>query len=208
MSSRNITGLMIALLMLALLSSCGIPKPFRTVFYPDAGVKLEVASDWLMTIKSADKSAFKSRLEFQPDYVFPPISAEKGDPTEEYTTPIPNWRFIGVKGEFDPEMDPMREPYPQPEGLYYVPGFKGDLQYQQVKDLPWPGAEGTKATVRLYEVTHGLESLGTADIWNAYTVTFNHDGNALEFNFQIPSTIDPNEWIDDFWVSIKRLELS
>ena len=208
MSRRIFHGILTLLLIPILLSSCGGPKTFQTISMPEVGMTIEVASDWLMTVKSEDKSAYKSRLEFQPDYAMPPVTAAKGDPTQEYANPIPNWRFIGIKGEFDPEMNPLRDPYPVPEGLYFVQSLKGELEYEKVEDLPWPGAEGVKATVRLYEITHGLESLGTADLWNAYTVTFNHKGNAMEFNFQIPSGAGADNWIDAFWSSIVKMELS
>jgi len=187
--------------------SCGGKGTFQSKSFPDVGVTIEVAGDWQMAVKGADKSAFKLKLEGQPDYVFPPVTAAKGDPTQDYVNPIPNWRFIGVKGEFDPKMNPMTSGYPKPDGLYFVGNTKGELQDERVRELPWPGAEGVQATVRLYEITHGVESLGTADLWHAYTVTFNHKGNALEFNFQIPSQADTKIWIDEFWKSIIKLEL-
>ena len=190
-----------------LIASCGGKKTFQSKSFPDVGVTIEAAADWQMAIKGADQSAFRLKLQGQPDYVFPPVSAAKGNPLEDLVNPIPNWRFIGVKGEFDPEMNPMTGSYPRPEGLYFVGNQKGELQDERVRELPWPGAEGVQATVRLYEITHGVESLGTADLWHAYTVTFNHNGNALEFNFQVPSQADTDGWIDGFWKSITKLEL-
>ena len=201
-------SLLLLTIVVAAPGCSGGQKVFTEKAYPDLGLVIVVNDNWGMTVRGSDNSAFKHRLAGQPEYIFPPITAAKGDPTPADISRIPNWRFIGLKGEFDPEMSAMSADYPQPEGLYFVEPIKGELVEEDVRELPWPGAAGVNATVRLYEETHGLEALATADIWHAYTVTFNHDGNAYEFNLRIPSEANRLDWTDGFWQSIINLELS
>jgi hypothetical protein len=198
------------LLMTATIAtSCdGGQKTFTDIALPDVGIGIKVAEGWLMAVKRSDKSAFEHRLSHQPEYVFAPVTAAKGDPLTGDIYHIPNWRFIGLKGEFDPEMSAFSPDYPKPDGLYFVKPLKGELVEQYTQELPWTGAQDVKAVVRLYEETHGSQATGTSDLWHAYTVTFNHKGNAMEFNFRIPSDVDKQNAIDDFWKSIVDLELS
>ena len=187
--------------------SCGGggPKNFQEISLPDVGVSIKVGSECWMTVWPSDKSAFKSRLSHHPEYVFAPITCAKGIPDAETISRIPNWRFVGLKGEFDPTMSPFSPDYPKPDGLYFVNSMKGELINEYKRELPWPGAEGVEATVREYEETHGAG--GFSDLWFAYTVTFNHNGNAMEFNMRIPSGPDPDDWHDLLWSSITELKL-
>ncbi len=187
----------------ALISSCGGPKTFSEITL-DTGVTITVADGWLMTVHSSDKSAFEHRLSGQPEYIFAPITCAQGDPTATDLSNIRNWRFIGVKGEFDPKMNPMTSEYPVPEGLYFVGPMKGELVDEYNEKLRWPGAEGIEAVFRLYEETHGTGAF--SDLWHAYTVTFNYGGNAYEFNLRIPSEVDRQKTIEEFNKSILKLE--
>jgi hypothetical protein len=202
--------LILFLLLAALLVtiSCGgekRPDNFKELTMPDVGVTIKVDPEWTMTVWPADWSAYKSKLDFQPDYIFAPITCAKGTLDPETITRIPNWRFVGLKGKFDPNMNPISSSYPQPEGLYFVEATKGDFLHEYKRELPWPGAEGVEATVREYEETHGAG--GLSDLWHAFTVTFNHNGNAMEFNMRIPSEADPYEWHEFLWSSITELKL-
>jgi hypothetical protein len=187
----------------ALISSCGGARTFTEITL-DTGVTIGVEDGWLMTIRSSDKSAFEHRLSGQPEYVFAPITCAQGDPTATDLSNIRNWRFIGLKGEFDPKMNPMTSEYPVPEGLYFVGPLKGELVDEYSKKLDWTGAEEVDAVFRLYEETHGTGAF--TDLWHAYTVTFNYDGNAYEFNMRIPSEVDTQKSIYDFSISITKLE--
>ena len=191
-----------------MISSCGVkpaPKNVKEILIPDVGVTIKVGPEWTMTVFSGDERAFNKRLSHMPEYIFWPITCAKGTPNPDTLSRTPNWRFIGLTGEFDPDMSCFSPDYPKPDGLYFVGSIKGELEYQYKKVLPWPGAKGIEAVVREYEETHGAG--GVSDIWHAYTVTFNYNGSAMEFNMRIPSDADTSQWQDYLWESITDLIL-
>jgi hypothetical protein len=116
-----------------------------------------------------------------------------------------NWRFKGVTGTFDPNVNPLSSQYPVPPGLWSLDPLKLDLIEEREQPLPWPGLTGVTANTRIYENTHGTGA--TSAIWHTYTVIFNRGGNAYEFVMTIPDTFDFRDWIDKFWTSIEDITI-
>ncbi len=199
------------LAILPLLISCtggGPPGPAQEISFPDQGVTLRLADGWQAEVIGPDWSLWQRVQKGRADdpWVMPPITAT------DIATGAPgpgdrlmNWRLKGVRGNFDPSVNPLTSAYPSPPGLWILDPQKLDLLETRTRTLEWPGVAGTQATTRLYENTHGAG--GTSAIWHTYTVTFNVGPNAYEFVMSLPDYVDHRDWIDRFWASIEDLSI-
>ena len=210
--SRQKPGLLILLLgLLPLILSCGgggRPKPGREIDMPRFGVKLILSEGWEAEVEGSDWTMWRrvQRGTGEEPWVIPPLTATNvGAGALSAEERVMVWRFKGVKGTFDPNIDPLTGRYPVPPGLWSLDAQKLDLLETTTRALPWPGLQGVEATCRLYENTHGAGA--TSSIWHTYTIIFNVAPNAYEFVLSIPDTADYREWMGNFWNSIQDLSI-
>ena len=173
------------------------------------GVHLKLADGWTGEVAGSDWTMWHrvQRGTGEEPWVIPPITVTntgKG-PSGTADERTKNWRFKGVKGAFDPKVDPLTSSYPVPPGLWSLDPLKLELQESTLKALPWKEVSDIQATVRLYENTHGTGE--TSALWHTYTVTFNAGPNAYEFVMSIPDNAVTQDWIDSFWASIEDFSL-
>lgn len=197
--------------VLLLLVSCGgsgPPKPGRVIDMPNLGVRLALSEGWEAEVTRSDWTMWRRvrRGTGEEPWVVPPLTVTNvGAGPMGARERVMTWRFKGVKGTFDPNVNPLTSQYPVPPGLWSLDPQKLDLLETTTKPLPWPGLESVEATCRLYENTHGAGA--TSSIWHTYTVVFNAGPNAYEFVLSIPDNADYREWIDELWASIEDLSL-
>ena len=189
--------LILALVMPVLSCMESPPHPGQEMTLKEHAVHLKLADGWSAEIPSEDWTMWtrvkKGRGE-EP-WVIAPITATQD------AAPHIQWRFKGVSGKFDPQVNPLTSSYPVPKGLWSLDPQKLDLLETETKTLPWGSMSDIQATCRLYENTHGADA--TATIAHTYTVTFNAGPNAYEFVMSIPDTAkDYHDWINTFWGSI------
>ncbi|MCX6645237.1 MAG: hypothetical protein NTY09_02595 [bacterium] len=197
-------------ILLSLSCAGGPPTPGREIAFPKQGVTIKFADGWIGEVVSADWSVWERIQKGRTDetWVFPPVTARNegaGPQGGEGELRYMNWRFKGVTGTFDPNVNPLSSQYPVPPGLWILDPLKLDLIEERDQPLPWPGLAGVTANTRIYENTHGTGA--TSAIWHTYTVIFNRGGNAYEFVMSIPDTSDFRDWIDKFWTSIEDITI-
>jgi hypothetical protein len=210
---RSMLNILAATALIIIYTSCsggGPPKPGQVITLKEHSVHLKLATGWTGEVVGSDWSQWRrvQRGSATDPWIIPPITVTntgKG-PSGVIDERTKNWRFKGVKGTFDPKVDPLTSSYPVPPGLWSLNGMKIELQESELKTLPWPNVSNVQATVRLYENTHGVGE--TASLWHTYTVTFNVQDNAYEFVMSIPDNAETKDWIDSFWVSIEDFSVS
>ena len=204
----SLTALVCLSITLVSCSGESPPKPGRELSLPDYGVTIRLADGWVAKVESTDWATWQrvKKGRATDPWVFPPVTATNVGagimgPDDRYMT----WRFKGVKGTFDPAVNPLTSGYPQPPGLWTLNSMKLELLETETRTLKWTGMSGIDATCRLYENTHGTGA--TSAIWHTYTVVFNCGPNACEFVMSIPDFADYRDWMDQFWASIEDVTI-
>lgn len=210
LKSAVIRFYLILIFSLLLTASCGsgAPQPGQEMSFPEQGVSIRLAEGWEASVDGPDWSTWQRIQKGRTDepWVMPPITGTNvAAGTFGPADRMMYWRLKGVRGNFDPTVDPLSGEYPYPPGLWMLNAQKLELLETVPRTLPWTGVEGIEATTRLYENTHGAGA--TAAIWHTYTVVFNVGPNAYEFVMSLPDFIDHREWIDKFWASVEELSI-
>jgi hypothetical protein len=185
------------------------PKPGQNITLKENGVSLKLSDGWTGEVVSADWTLWEriKKGRANDPWVIPPITVTHSGagPTKEGDR-VEGWRFKGVKGKFDPSVDPATSAYPVPPGLWSLDPQMLELQETDTKNLPWAGVSDIEATCRLFENTHGAGDMAT--LWHTYVVTFNAGENAYEFVMEIPEGADSKSRVDSFWSSIIDLTVN
>lgn len=211
MISPRLTGFYFVFILLVVFTlSCGDspPKPGQDISLKEFDIHIVLHNGWEGEVTGTDWTMWRrvKRGTAEEPWVIPPITVTNtGAGPMGVDERVMSWRFKGVEGRFDPQVNPETSQYPVPPGLWSLDPQKLELQETQSLKLPFMNRE-IRAVCRLYENAHGFGA--SESLWHTYTITFPIEEYTFEFVLSIPDTASTRDWQQAFWDSINKMSMS